>query len=184
MSNNNFWSNLDSYSNFQQQPVESSQQNDEWSCSTDDWNYIDQSLANKNSNIQKFNSTPNSDLTLNNRSVPDPHNISTQVLVNPNKPSYNFNPIIENGQFQAISNNWFDKTESQLEQITNVQYPFTKDVDSKKSDNIVETDDNFWVDVENREILPPESFQNDSFQVAMSNLQINDEIDHRLDFID
>jgi len=136
-------------------------------------------LANKNSNIQKFNSTPNSDLTLNSRSVPDPNNVSAQSLVNPNRPSYNFNPVIENGQhtFPAISNNWFDKTESQLEHITNIQYPFIKeDVDSKKSDNIVETDDNFWVDVENREILPPESFQNDSLQVAMSNLQINDEV--------
>lgn len=71
----------------------------------------------------------------------------------------------------------FDKSESQIEPITSIQNThFNQDVDGKKSDNIVETDENFWVDVENREILPPESFQNDSLQVAMNNLQISDEV--------
>lgn len=116
---------------------------------------------------------------MNSYSVPDPNNRSSHSLVNSNRPTYNLNNGIENGQhkFPTISNNWFDKTESQLEQITNIQHTFiNQDVDNKKSDNIVETDENFWVDVENREILPPESFQNDSLQVAMNNLQISDEV--------
>lgn len=156
--------------------VESSQQNDEWSCSTDEWNYIEQSSNNKNSNAQKFNL--NSDLTFNSYSVPDPNNGTAQPILNSNRPSYNYNNGIENGQhkFPAISNNWFDKTESPPEQVQpNVQH-VNQTVDSEKCDNIVETDDNFWADVENREILPPESFQNDSLQVAMNNVQISDEV--------
>lgn len=160
--------------------TESSQQNDEWSCSTDDWNYIDSSTTNK-LNIQTFNPISNSDLTMNSYSVPDPNNRSSHSLVNSNRSNYNLNNGIENGQhnFPTISNNWFDKTESQLEQITNIQHTFiNQNVDNKKFDNIVETDDNFWVDIENKEILPPVSFQNDSLQVAMNNLQISDEVSY------
>jgi len=115
---------------------------------------------------------------LNSNFVPDPNKGSPQSLINSNRPTYNVNSVIENGKhnLSAISNNWFDKSESKFEQITKVHYPFIKDVDSKKLVNIVDTDDNFWVDVENREILPPESFQNDSLQVAINNLQINDEV--------
>lgn len=163
-----------------------SSQNDEWSCSTDDWNYIEQSSTNKNSNIQKLSSTQNSDLPLNSHPAPDSNNTIPQSLANSNRPTYNFNNGIENGQhtFSAVNHNWFDKTESQLEQITNVQHTFiNQDNDIKKCDNIVETDDNFWADVENREILPPESFQNDSLQVAMNNLQINDEVNYSIGLI-
>lgn len=71
----------------------------------------------------------------------------------------------------------FEKPESQFEQITNVQNTFVNQhTDSKKSDNINETEDNFWADVENSEILPPESFQNESLQLAMNNLQISNEV--------
>lgn len=161
-----------------------SSQNDEWSWGTDNWNSIDQPTTNKK-NIQKFNSTQNSDLTSNNYSVPDLNNRSSQSLVNSNRPTYNVNNGIENGQhiFPTISNNWIDKTERHLEQITNLQHTYTnQDIDNKKSENIIETDDIFCV-VENREILPPESFQNDSHQVAMNNLQISDEVSYKLIFI-
>jgi len=71
----------------------------------------------------------------------------------------------------------FEKPESQLDQITNVQNTFVNQhTGSKKSDNIDETEDNFWADVENSEILPPESFQNESLQLAMNNLQISNEV--------
>jgi len=167
--------------------AEGSQQNDEWSCSTDDWNYIEQASVNKNSNLQKFNSTAQSDLTLNSfNSVQYNLNETTQSsLVNTNRASHNFNNGIENVQptFSTISNNWFDKSESQIDQITNIQHSFiNQNIDNKKCDNVVETDDHFWVDVENREILPPESFQNDSLQVAMNNLQINDEVSNTLHY--
>lgn len=159
--------------------MENSQQNDEWSCSTDDWNYIEQSSANKNSNLQKLNSTKNSDLPLNSYPVPDSNNGISQSLVNLNRPTHNFNNGIENGQhkYSVINHNWFDKSENQLDQMSNVQHIFVnQDIDNTKCDNIVETEENFWADVENREILPPESFQNDSLQVAMNNLQISDEV--------
>lgn len=103
----------------------------------------------------------------------------TQPQVNSNRPTYNFNNSNENGPptFSDTSNNWFDKSENQIEQMTNVQHAFiNQEADGKKCDNIFEADDNFWVDVENREILPPESFQNDSIQGAMNNLQISDEV--------
>lgn len=154
--------------------MENSQQNDEWNCSTDDWNYIEQSST-KNSNLQKLSSIQNSDLPLNSYPVPDSNNGISQPLVNLNKPIYNSNNGIENGQhkFSVINHNWFDKSD----QISNVQHTFVnQDIDNTKCDNIVETDENFWADVENREILPPESFQNDSLQVAINNLQINDEV--------
>lgn len=165
--------------------VESSQhKNDEWSCSTDDWNYIEQSTNNKNSNQQKLNLTHNSDLAAHSYSVLDPNSGAAQSLVNTNsRPSYNFNNGIENGQhkFTPIGENWFEKSDSQIEQMSNVQHSYSnQDIDNKKCDDKIETDDNFWVDVENREILPPESFQNDSLQVAMNNLQISDEVGYYL----
>ncbi|XP_003241201.1 protein transport protein Sec16B isoform X1 [Acyrthosiphon pisum] len=179
MSNNNFWGNLDSYSNLQQQPAEPSQPNDEWSCSTDDWNYIDQSSTNKNTNQQKFNSTLNSDLTQNRYSVPDTHNGTTYSLVNSNRPTYNYKNGIEDEQHSFPVNNGFEKPESQFEQITNVQNTFVnQNTDNKKSDNINEIEYNFWADVENSEILPPASFQNESLQLAMNNLQISNEVIH------
>lgn len=159
--------------------AESSQLNDEWSCSTDDWNYIDQSTTNKNTNQQKFNSTLNSDLTLNSYSVPDSHHVTNNSLVNSNRSTYNYKNGIENEHISPIVNNikWFDKPESQFEQITNVQHTYVNQyTDNKKSDNIIESEDNFWADVENREILPPESFQNESLQDAMNNLQISNEV--------
>ncbi|XP_026812247.1 protein transport protein Sec16A isoform X1 [Rhopalosiphum maidis] len=181
MSNNNFWGNLDSYSNLQQQPAESSQPNDEWSCSTDDWNYIDQSSINKNTNLQKLNSTLNSDLTLNSYSVPDSQNGTIHSLVNPNRSTstYNYKNGIENEHtFPIVNNKWFDKPESQFEQIINVQHTLVNQYTDNKKSDIIETEDNFWADVENREILPPESFQNESLQVAMNNLQLNNEVMH------
>lgn len=122
------------------------------------------------------NSTLNTDLTLNSYPVLDPNNGTAQPIVNSNRHSYNYNNGIENFQhkFPVISNNWFDKTESPLEQVQHIN----QNIESKKCDNIVETDDSFWADVENREILPPESFQNDSLQVAMNNLQISDEVSY------
>lgn len=121
-------------------------------------------------------------MTLNSSSVFDPNNGASQSIVNSNKSSYNYNNGIENSQhtFPAISNNWFDKTEGPLDQVKlNVQN-INQNVDSKKCDSIFGTDDSFWADVENREILPPESFQNDSLQVAMNNLQISDEVSSKL----
>lgn len=159
--------------------MECSQQNDEWSCSTDDWNFIDTSSINKSSNAQKFNSIPNSDLTSSSYPVQDFDNGMTQPQVNLNRPTYNYNNSNENGppKFPANSNNCSDKSENQIKQMTNVQHAFiNQEADNKKGDNIFEADDNFWVDVENREILPPESFQNDSVQGAMNNLQISDEV--------
>lgn len=127
-----------------------------------------------------MNSTQNSDTSLN-YPISNSNNGPAHSLVNSNRPFHNFNNGFENGQqtFPVADNNWFDKSESQLEQITNVQQTpigHEYDIDTKKCDNNVETDDNFWADVENSEILPPESFQNDSLQNAMNNLQINDEV--------
>lgn len=157
--------------------AETSQPNDEWSCSTDDWNYIDQSSTNKNTNQQKFNSNLNPDLTQNRYSVPDTHNGTTYAIVNSNRPIYNYKNGIENEQHTFPGSNVFEKPESQFEQITNVQNTFVNQhTDSKKSDNINETEDNYWADVENSEILPPESFQNESLQLAMNNLQISNEV--------
>lgn len=116
---------------------------------------------------------------MNSYSVPDPNNGTGHSLVNSNRHAYNFNNGIENGlhKFPINSNNWFDKSESQLEQITNTKHTVTNQaVDNNKCDNIVETDDNFWADVENREILPPESFQNDTLPIAINTLQISDEV--------
>lgn len=116
---------------------------------------------------------------MNSYSVPDPNNGISHSLVNSNRHVYNFNNGIENGlhTFPINSNNWFDKSESQLDQITNTKHTVTNQaVDSNKCDNIVETDDNFWADVENREILPPESFQNDTLPIEMNKLQISDEV--------
>jgi len=112
-------------------------------------------------------------------SVPDTHNGIAQPLVNSNRPTYTYKNGIENEQhtFPVVNNKWFDKPESQFEQITNVQHTFVNQhTDNKKCDNIIDTEDNFWSDVENREILPPESFQNESLQVAMNNLQISNEV--------
>lgn len=158
--------------------AESSPQNDEWSCSTDDWNYIEQSSITNKNGSQKFNSCLNSDLTYNNYSVPDPNSGTAQSLVNQSRPLYNFNSVTENGQhtLHPVGNDWFDKSEYQHEQINSLQHNVNQDFVNSKCDNIVETDDNFWIDVENREILPPESFQNDSLQDAMNNLQISNEV--------
>lgn len=120
---------------------------------------------------------------MNSYSIPDPNNGTDHSLVNSNRHTYNFNNGIENGlhTFPINSNNWFDKSESQLEQITNTKHTFTNlIVDNNKCDNIVETDDNFWADVENREILPPESFQNDSLPIALNTLQISEEVSFTL----
>lgn len=158
--------------------AESSQQNDEWSCSTDDWNYIEQTATTNKNGSQKFNSGLNSDLTLNNYSIPDPNIGNAQSLVNQSRPPYNFNSVTEKGQntLHPVGANWFDKSEYQHEQMNSLQYNVNQDFVNNKCDNIVETDDNFWIDVENREILPPESFQNDSLQDAMSNFQISNEV--------
>lgn len=156
----------------------SSQQNDEWSCSTDDWNYIEQSATiNKNSS-PKFNPTLNSDLSFNNHSVPDPNSGTAQSLVNENRSSNNFHSVVENGQctLPPVVNNWFDKSEYQHEHSLQHNINNQSFVNNKICDNSIETDDNFWVDVENREILPPESFQNDSLQDAMNSLQISNEV--------
>lgn len=162
--------------------TESSQQNDEWSCSTDDWNYIEQSSTTKNSNIQTYSANINSDLTSNSYPVPDPNNGTGHSSVNSNIHAYNFNNGLENGlhTFPINSNNWFDKSGSQLEQITNTKHTVTNQAVDNKCDNIVETDDNFWADVENREILPPESFQNDTLPITMNTLQISDEVSFTL----
>lgn len=165
--------------------VDSSQLNDEWSCITDEWSYIEQPAITMNSNVQKLNSNINSDSTLNNYSVQDSNIGTAQSLVNQDRPPYIFNNGNENGQYKysLAGNNWFDKSENQIEQMVNVQHNINQDFVGKKCDNTIETDDNFWVDVENREILPPESFQNDSLQAAMNNIQINDEVTYKLLFI-
>lgn len=126
-----------------------------------------------------MNSSQNLDSPLNSYPISNQNNGSAQSLVNANRPFHNFNNGLENGQqtFPVGGNNWFDKSENQPEQITNVQHTsIGYDIDTKKCDNNIETDDNFWADVENSEILPPESFQNDSLQNAMNNLQISDEV--------
>lgn len=139
---------------------------------------IDQSSINKNTNAQKLNSTLNSDLTLNSYSVPDSQNGTIHSLVNSNRSTYNYKNGIENehSTFPIVNNKWFDKPESQFEQITNVQHTLVNQYSDNKKSDIIETEDNFWADVENREILPPESFQNESLQVAMNNLQLNNEV--------
>lgn len=123
---------------------------------------------------------------MNSYSVPDPNNGTAHSLVNSNRHTYNFNNGIENevNTFPVNSNDWYNKSESQLEQITNTKHTITNQaVDNDKCDNIVETDDNFWADVENREILPPESFQNDTLPIAMNTLQISDEVSFTLTVI-
>lgn len=119
---------------------------------------------------------------MNSYANPDPNNSTVQSQLSINRPTYNYNNGIKNEQQKfSVSNNWFDKSDSQPEQINNVQYTFiNQDIDNRKSDNIVETEDNFWADVENREILPPESFQNDSLQAAMNNLQISNEVSNKM----
>lgn len=113
----------------------------------------------------------------------DSYNGTPKSTINSNRPIYNINNGIENGQhkYSVINHNWFDKSENQHEQITNVQLTCISQDFDKKSDNIG-IDDNFWADVENREILPPELFQNDSLPVALNNLQINDEVSYKLLF--
>lgn len=114
--------------------------------------------------------------------VTDSYNGTSQSIVNSNRPIHSVNNGIENGQhkFSVINHNWFDKSDSQHEQITNVQHTCISKDANKKNDNIIGVDDNFWADVENREILPPESFQNDSLPIAMNNLQISDEVSNKL----
>ncbi|XP_050443155.1 uncharacterized protein LOC126847123 isoform X2 [Adelges cooleyi] len=179
MSNNNFWNN-DSYSNIPQ-PNESSRQNDEWSWGNE-WSYVDQSAKNKSLNTQQ-NTNPQSienlDTSLNDSySISAATNESTQPTVTNCAVSNNIDNRMENGQhnFAMHSNNWFEKSDSQSELFSNTKaysniHP-ENDV-NKKFINVVEHEDNFWADVENREILPPESFQNESIQVAMNSLQIN-----------
>lgn len=121
----------------------------------------------------------NSDLPLNSYPVSDSFNGTPQSIVNSNKTIHNVNNGIENGQhkFSVINHNWFDKSENQHEQIINVKHTcISQDVDSKENDDSIGVDENFWADVENREILPPESFQNDSLPVDMNNLLISDEV--------
>lgn len=132
-----------------------------------------------------MNSTLHSDLTWNNYSVPDAHNGTAQSLNNSNRPTYNYKNGIENEQhtYPVVNNKWFEKPENQFEQTTNAQHKFVNQhTDNKTFDNVIETEGNFWADVENSEILPPESFQNESLQVAMNNLQISDEVS-KLSFI-
>ncbi|XP_050538413.1 uncharacterized protein LOC126903883 isoform X4 [Daktulosphaira vitifoliae] len=185
MSSNNFWNNVDnSSSNYQQQSNENSQQNDEWSWGgSDDWGYVDQTknskIYNTQQNVDLYGSGNYHSSSPSNQHLSSNSGTSQPTILNNSEQSYDNG--IENGHnFTNPNTNWYRNSEnlsnSVQSTITNNSYLQNESIGHKKINNVTENEGNFWTDVENSEILPPESFQNDSLQNAMNNLQISNEV--------